>query len=284
MKHTARCPWILQLTLLGLAATVSVNAVAQTAPAKDAKEVKDLATTLAQPFVTINGEVQSNARAEVLLREHMSRGTPDNAELRQAVREQLINQAVMAQQARKAGLEKEPLVQAQLDLARQAILAQIWQQKVLSEVVVKDEEVKAEYDRQVARLGNQEYQLRHLLVAEEATAKLLIDKIQAGAKLADLAAEYSRDAATQARGGLTDWNVLANLLPAVAEVLPKLEKGKVWAQPVRSAGGWHVLQLEDKRAFTAPTLDASKPQLMQIIARQTLESRVQALKAQAKVQ
>jgi peptidyl-prolyl cis-trans isomerase C len=70
----------------------------------------------------------------------------------------------------------------------------------------------------------------------------------------------------------------------VAEVLPKLEKGKVWPQPVRSAGGWHVLQLEDKRAFTAPTLEAIKPQLMQIIARQTLESRVQALKAQAKVQ
>jgi peptidyl-prolyl cis-trans isomerase C len=281
MKHLARSTWIFKLAIVGLAATASVNAVAQTAPAKDAKEA---ATTLAQPFVTINGEAQSNARAEVLLREHLSRGTPDNAELRQGVREQLINQSVMAQQARKAGLDKEPLVQAQLDLARQAILAQIWQQKVLSEVVVKDEELKAEYDRQVARLGKQEYQVRHLLVAEEATAKLLIDKIQAGAKLADLANEYSRDPATQGRGGLTDWNVPANLQPAVAEVLPKLEKGKVWPQPVRSAGGWHVLQLEDKRAFTAPTLEASKPQLMQIIARQTLESRVQALKALAKVQ
>jgi peptidyl-prolyl cis-trans isomerase C len=281
MKPTPQRHWIFQLTLFALAASASANALAQTAPAKDAKEA---AATLAQPFVTVNGEAQSNARAEVLLREHLSRGTPDSAELRQGVREQLINQAVMAQQARKVGLDKEPLVQAQLDLARQAILAQIWQQKSLSETVVKDEELKAEYDRQVARLGNQEYQLRHLLVAEEATAKLLIDKIQAGAKLADLANEYSRDSATQTRGGLTDWNVPANLQPGVAEVLPKLEKGKVWAHPVRSAGGWHVLQLEDKRAFTAPTFDAAKPQLTQLLARQALESRVQALKAQAKVQ
>jgi hypothetical protein len=45
-----------------------------------------------------------------------------------------------------------------------------------------------------------------------------------------------------------------------------------------------VLQLEDKRAFTAPTPVAIKPQLMQVIARRALESRVQALKAQAKVQ
>jgi peptidyl-prolyl cis-trans isomerase C len=281
MKHIATCPWKFKLVVVGLVSAASVNAVAQTLPAKEAKEA---ATTLAQPFVTVNGEAQTNGRAEVLLREHLSRGTPDNAELRQAVREQLINQAVMSQQARKAGLDKEPLVQAQIDLARQAILAQIWQQKVLSEVVVKDDVIKAEYDRQVARLGNQEYQLRHILVAEEATAKLLIDKIQAGAKLADLAAEYSRDAATQNRGGLTDWNVPANLLPAVADVLPKLEKGKVWPQAVRSAGGWHVLQLEEKRAFTAPALDVLKPQLMQVIARRDLESRVQALKAQAKVQ
>lgn len=281
MKHTTRSPWMFKLVMVGLAAAVSANAVAQNAPAKDAKEA---AATLGQPFVTINGEVQPNARAEVLLREQLSRGVPDSAELRKGVREELINQAVMAQQARKAGFDKEPLVQAQIDLARQTILAQIWQQKVLSEVVVKDEEFKAEYDRQVARLGNQEYQLRHLLVAEEATAKLLIDKIRAGTKLADLSGEYSRDAATQNRGGLTDWNVPANLQPAVAEVLPKLEKGKVWPQPVRSTGGWHVLQLEDKRAFTAPTLEASKPQLMQIIARQALELRLQALKAQAKVQ
>jgi peptidyl-prolyl cis-trans isomerase C len=270
-----------KLVMVALAAAASVSAVAQTAPAKDAKEA---AASLGQPFVTVNGEAQPNARAEVLLREQLSRGVPDSAELRKGVREELINQAVMAQQARKAGLDKEPLVQAQIDMARQTILAQIWQQKVLSEVVVKDEEFKAEYDRQVARLGNQEYQLRHLLVAEEATAKLLIDKIKAGAKLADLSGEYSRDPATQGRGGLTDWNVPANLQPAVAEVLPKLEKGKVWPQPVRSTGGWHVLQLEDIRAFTAPALEALKPQLMQVIARRALESRLQALKAQAKVQ
>jgi peptidyl-prolyl cis-trans isomerase C len=284
MKHTATQPLIFSLLGVCLAVAAATHAVAQTTPAKDAKDAKEAAAALVQPFVTVNGEVQVNARAEVLLREQLSRGTPDSAELRKGLREELINQALMAQQARKAGLDKEPLVQAQIDVARQTILAQMWQQKVVSELVIKDEELKAEYDRQVARMGNQEYQVRHLLVAEEATAKLLIDKIRAGAKLADLASEYSRDTATQGHGGLTEWNVPVNLHSALAEVLPKLEKGKVWPQPVRSAAGWHVLQLEDKRAYTPPTLEASKPQLTQIIARQTLASRLQALKAQAKLQ
>jgi peptidyl-prolyl cis-trans isomerase C len=245
---------------------------------------KEAQAALAQSFVTVNGEIQSNARAEVLLREQMGRGIADSADLRKGVREQLINQAVMAQQARLAGMEQDPLVLAQIELARQTILSLAWQQKVLSEVVVKPEDLKSEYDRQIIRLGKQEYLVRHLLVADESTAKLLIEKLQSGARMADVAGEYSRDASTQQRGGLTDWTVITNFFPSVAEVVAKLDKGKLWAQPVRSDAGWHVLQLEDKRAFTPPTFEALKPQLVQIIARGALEARAQTLKTQARVE
>lgn len=245
---------------------------------------KEVQIHLAKPFVTVNGESQSNARAEVLMREQIGRGVPDSADLRNGVREQLINLAMMAQEARKSGLDKESLVLAQIDLARQNILAQAWQQKVMSEAVVKDEDIKSEYDAQLTRLGTQEYLVRHLLVADETTAKLLIEKLQSGAKMADLSAQYSRDNSTQNRGGLTDWSPVGNLLPPVAQAVAQLDKGKLAAQPVHTDVGWHVLQLEDKRAFTAPTLESIKPQLTQIVARRTLEARAQALKAQSKVQ
>jgi peptidyl-prolyl cis-trans isomerase C len=268
-------------TLVCTALTLGLNVQAQTTKAKDTPALQ---TPLAQAFVTVNGEAQPNARAEVLLREQIGRGIPDSVDLRKAVRAQLINQAMMAQEARKVALDKEPLVQAQIDLARQAILAQAWQQKVLSEVVVKDEDIKAEYQRQVIRLGTQEYLLRHLLVADESTAKLLIDKLQAGSKMAELASEYSRDASTKDRGGLTEWTPAGNLLPPIADAVAKLDQGKIAAKPISSAAGWHVLQVEEKRMFSPPTLVALTPQLTQIIARQVLESRAQALMAQTKVQ
>jgi peptidyl-prolyl cis-trans isomerase C len=268
-------------TLCCTALTLGLSAQAQTSKAKDIPAVPN---PLAQAFVTVNGEAQPNARAEVLLREQLGRGVPDSADLRKAVREQLINQAMMAQEARKAALDKDLLVQAQIDLARQAILAQAWQQKVLSEVVVKDEEIKAEYQRQVTRLGTQEYLIRHLLVADESTAKLLIEKLQSGSKMADLAAEYSRDASTKDRGGLTEWTPVGNLLPPVVQAVAKQDKGKVVTQPVNSVAGWHVLQIEDTRAFTPAKLAALTPQLTQFIARQALEARAQALRTQTKVQ
>ena len=241
-------------------------------------------STLSQPYVTINGEAQSNARAEVLFREQIARGAKDSPELRNGVREALINQAMMAQEARKASLDKNPLVQAQIELAQQNVLANAWQQKVLSETRVTDEEIKAEYERQVARMGDQQYLVRHLLVADEATARQLIERIKGGAKMADLAAESSRDNETRGRGGLTDWTLISNFLPPVAEAIARIEKGQLSPQPVQTAQGWHVLQLEEKRSFTPPTLEASKAQVADLLARQALEAKALTLKKQARVQ
>jgi len=240
--------------------------------------------SLAKPYVTVNGSIQPNARAELLLREQIARGSQDSPQLRNGVRDILIRQALMEQEARKAGLDKEVLVQAQIDLARQNILALAWQQKVLNELKIKDEDIKAEYDSQVARLGDKEYLIRHLLVAEESTAKLLIEKLQSGARIADLAKEYSRDAGTNEKGGLTDWTAQGNLLPPLAAAIKTLTKGKLVAQPVKTDAGWHVVQLEDVRPFKAPSMQDLKPQLTQIVARRLLDAQIKALQDKAKVE
>ena len=243
----------------------------------------DIRATLAKPHVTVNGTKQSNALAEILLREQMTRGAPDSKELRTGVQNTLVNLALMEQQARSIGLDKEPLVQAQVELLRQNTLAQAWQQKVLSETSISEAELATEYASQVARLGDKEILLRHLLVSEESTAKLLLEKLQAGSKMADLAKEYSKDTSTRERGGLADWALPVNVAPMLAEAVSKLNKGSFTPQPVRSALGWHILQLEDTRAFTAPTLNDLKPQLNQIIARRAVDARLKALREKAKI-
>jgi len=244
----------------------------------------DSKAALAKPYVTVNGTIQPVARAEVMLREQIARGVQDSQQLRDGVRDLLINQALMEQEARKAGLDKELLVQAKIDLARQNILAQAWQQKVLSEFKIKDSDIKAEYESQIARLGDKEYLIRHLLVAEESTAKLLIEKIQSGAKIADLAKEYSRDPGTNEKGGLTDWTAQGNLLPELAAVIKTLSKGKLAAHAVKTNSGWHVVQLEDVRPYKAPSMQDLKPQLDQIIARRVLDEQLKALRDKAKVE
>lgn len=197
-----RSPLLLSFLMLACTAMMAPSVWAKSAKAKEPAGETEAAVS--RPFVTINLEGQSTARAEVLMREQLARGVTDSPELRAGIRQMLISQAVMAQEARKAGLDKNPLLQARIELAQQNLMAQAWQQKVRAENPIKDEDIKAEYELQRARMSEHGYQLRHLLVKEEAVARLLLDKIKSGGKLADLTAEYSQDRQTRERGGLTD--------------------------------------------------------------------------------
>jgi peptidyl-prolyl cis-trans isomerase C len=239
---------------------------------------------LAQAYVTVNGTAIPNAHAEVLLREQLARGAADSAELRAAVRETLISQTLMVQQASKLGLDANPLVQAQSALAQKNVLSQAWQQSVLGDIRIEDEDIRAEYARQVTSLGDKDYLIRHVLLKEEPTAKLLIDKINAGSKLADLARDYSQDPSTRERGGLADWTNAANLLPALADAVKLLTKGQFTSQPIKTDSGWHVVQLEEVRANKPLALEEVKPQIAQILARRKLDEQIKALRDKAQVQ
>ena len=261
-----------------LACTLGLLTWSQSCNAQDASAL------LNKAYVTVNGQVQSNALAEILLREQFARGATDSTELRQAVRDGLVNQALMAQASLKAKLDLNPLLQAQIELAKQNILAQAWQQQILSETSPKEEELKAEYDRQMARMDEKDYLLRHLLVPQEATAKLLLEKIQTGSKMADLAKEYSQDPQSRERGGVTDWVNATDLTPALAQAAKTVAKGKMFSRPIKSEAGWHVLQVEDVRPFRAPTLTDVKPQLVTILNRLALDARLKSLRQEAKIQ
>ena len=260
---------LLSLLLLGLSATPVV--LAQVAPKPSV-------------FVTVNGEAQSMERAKLLLAEQVARGVPNTLQLQNSVREALVAQTLMAQEAVKAGLDKQPQVKAQVDLSRQSVLAQAWQAKVMEEKPVTDADIETEYQRQVVLLGNNEVRLRHLMVAEEPTANLLMEKVLSGAKIADLAAQYTRDEATRQTGGLTNWVPVGQLHPALAESVKDLAAGKLAPKVVKGATGWHVVQLEERRAYTPPTLETSKPQLMQAVVQQRIQERLSKLRQAAKVE
>ena len=261
---------LISLLLLGLHAAPAV--FAQAAAAKPSI------------FVTVNGEAQSMDRAKLLLAEQVARGVPNTLQLQNSVREALVAQTLMAQEAVKAGLDKQPQVKAQVDLSRQSVLAQAWQAKVIDEKPVTDADLEAEYQRQIALLGTNEVRLRHLMVSEEPTATLLMEKVLSGAKIADLAAQYTRDEATRQTGGLTNWVPVGQLNPALADAVKDLSAGKLAPKVVQGATGWHVVQLEDRRAYTPPTFEASKPQLMQAVVQQRIQERLAKLRQAAKIE
>ena len=84
---------------------------------------------------------------------------------------------------------------------------------------------------------------RHILVADEATARMLLDQLNQGADFAQLAMQYSLDGSTAHTGGDLDWVSEGDLLqPEVEAAIFALQPGQRASEPVRSSLGYHIIE------------------------------------------
>ncbi|MCK2094793.1 peptidylprolyl isomerase [Thauera aromatica] len=237
----------------------------------------------ADPVAKVNGVAIPASRAETMLAEQRAQGTPDSQELNDAVREELIRREILGQAATGKGLDKKAEVQAQMDMARQAILIRAYLQEYVRANPVSDAELKAEYETIKARLGSKEYKPRHVLVETETAAKAIIARLQNGTPFEEVAKE-SLDPGSKDRGGELGWSNPGMFVKPFSDAMVKLEKGKYTATPVKSDFGYHVIQLDDMRDVQPPPLDEVKPQLQQRLQQQKVEKHIQALREKAKVE
>jgi peptidyl-prolyl cis-trans isomerase C len=234
-------------------------------------------------IATVNGVAIPAARAEALLQSQLAQGQQDSEQLRNAIRNDLINREILSQVAKKKGFDKKPEVQAQFELARQGILVNAYLQDFVNSHPVQDEAVKNEYDAIVKAMGDKEYKARHILVEQEDEAKDIIARLQKGEKFDELA-KRSKDPGNKDRGGDLGWSPPGGYVKPFADALVKLEKGKFSATPVKTDFGWHVLQLDDVRPLKHPPLEEVGPQIRQRLQQRMLEKHIAELRASTKVE
>jgi len=259
------------LSVLAFAAFLAAGAAhAQTGPAK------------------VNGVAIPQQRMDFFVKNLVSQGRPDTPELRNMVREELINRELLAQEARRRGLEKSAEVTTQLELTRQDILAGALMRDVTKGAAVTEDTVKKEYERLKGQLGSREFKARHILVEKEDEAKEVIAQIKQGASFEKLAGEKSRDQGTKVRGGELDWGPAGQYVKPFGDALSRLKKGQMTETPVQTNFGWHVIRLDDERAIKVPPYEQVKPnlqqQLQQQMQKQTYDKTIADLRAKAKIE
>ncbi|MGE0874635.1 MAG: peptidylprolyl isomerase [Burkholderiales bacterium] len=275
----------MKLSHLALAVALCLPLAATAQPTLPTKApARPAAPTVKDPVATVNGVAIPKARSDALVRQQAQRGQADSADLRGAVREELINREILAQEAARAGISKRPEVQAQIDAVRQEIVVGTFVNDWLRKNPVTDAEVQSEYERVKGASGDREYKARHILVKSEDQAKSLIADLKKGSKFEDLAKQHSEDTGSKPRGGDLDWNVPGTFVKEFAEALVKLEKGKVTEAPVKSQYGFHVIRLDDVRQAQFPPLAQVKGQIQKQIQQQKLQAYVTQLRAKAKVE
>jgi peptidyl-prolyl cis-trans isomerase C len=272
--------WLLIATL-GTALAAPLAATAQDA-AKDKETAK--AAAKPPPIAKVNGVPIPRARQDLMVLQQQARGTADGEQTRALVREELINREIIAQEAARSGITKNPEVQTQIDLVRQEIVVGAYVRDYMRKHPITDAEVEKEYERVKNQMPQSEYKARHILVDSETQAKDVIVQLKKGAKFDELAAKNSKDTGTKDRGGDLDWNVPGVFDKQFSDAMVKLEKGKYTEAPVQTRFGYHVIQLDDVRAVKIPALADIKPRIQQQLVQQKVEGLVRGLRAKAKVE
>ena len=243
------------------------------------------APAFAQNLAVVNGKAIPTSRVDAVVKQVEAAGQgKDSPQLRQQIKQSLIEREVLMQEAIRQGYDKKPEVRQALDSARQAIVVNQLARDYIAKNPVTDAEIKAEYDRFAkTQSGEKEYHLRHILLATEAEAKAVITKLKGGAKFEELA-KQSKDTGTANSGGDLDWANASAFPPEFAAGFTKLQKGGVTDTPVKTGAGFHVIKVDDMRAVKVPAMAEIKTQISESLTQAKLSAYQEEMVKKAKVQ
>jgi len=280
----------MQPTFRNLAVALAAGSLAFAAVAQDkAEKAPKKSTTAAAPAsgtgkVVVNGVVIPQSRIDAMNKELTAQGQPDTPERLAAVKDELVNREVLAQASVKRGLDKNPDVAAQMEMARQAVLVRALFENEMKANPITDADLQKQYETFKAQMGTNEYKVRHILVEKEDEAKAIIADLNKGGDFAKIAKDKSKDPGSKDNGGDLDWGPAARYVKPFADTVQKLPKGQTTTAPVKTDFGYHVIRVDDVRPLKVPEFTELKEQFRQRAQQAQVQKLVQDLRSKAKVE
>jgi peptidyl-prolyl cis-trans isomerase C len=228
---------------------------------------------------TVNGDSITRDMYNLYLNGYAQQQNKDPATLTQQDRENLLDSLIklqlVAQQATKDGVTKDPRIVALIDLQRMNVMQQGFLERFTKENKPTDAELQA------AQLSHSEYHVEHILVTTQDAAAKVIDELNKGAKFEDLAKKESTD--TKDEGGDLGWQTIDRLPKPLADAIVALQPGDYTRVPVQTVYGWHVVKLVETRPLTPQAFDAAKARVTNVVLDTKFLAYVSGLLAKAQI-
>jgi peptidyl-prolyl cis-trans isomerase C len=247
------------------------------------KGTQDAAAPKSPPVAIVDGKPIGRDLYEFYVKGLANKAASElTPEQRDQVLDNLVRAQVIADQAEKDGTAKEPGTAALLELQRLNVLQQAVSEKYLKDRQPTDQELRAEYETQVAALPKQEYHARHILVATQQFAGKIVDQLDKGAKFEDVAKRESMD--SKENGGDLGWFTPDRMVKPFADAVVALKPGEYTHAPVQTQYGWHIIKLEETREVAPPQFDQVKQRVEQMVQGKKFKAYVDDLMKTAKVE
>lgn len=198
------------------------------------------------------------------------------------VLEELVNQRLLALEARSRGLHQSAEAQRRISNARERILANVMLEEAIDDAVSEDV-VRRIYEEQIRLIPRaEEVRARHILVATREEADQIKALLDAGESFAELAVRVSLDRATRLEGGDLGYFTRDGILDAFGAVAFATAEGAV-SDPFQSEFGWHVLTVLDRRREPPPTLEVLRPQITRFSTYDEVQELMTVLRGDAEI-
>lgn len=201
----------------------------------------------------------------------------------QQILDELINLEVMQQEALKQQLEQSPEVASELRTMRARVLANALLTQVAADVSIDDDDLRKEYERQIAENRVSEYLASHILLDDEAKALEIIGELDNGADFAEAARKYSTGPSGP-NGGDLGWFTDGSMVPEFSAAVAQMKTGSHTGTPVQTQYGYHIIKLIDKRNKEPQPFDAVAEQLRSAMIRTRISDYIGGLRNAALIE
>jgi peptidyl-prolyl cis-trans isomerase C len=229
----------------------------------------------------VNGKPILKLAAERVAQQIQAQG--QDADINRIV-DELINLEVLTQAAEKLELDKAPEVATALQLQYTQTMANAYLGAFSNDHVVTEEQMRAEYDKQIAAIDTVEYKASHILMDSQDAAADVLAKIETGSDFAEMAKEHSTGP-TGPNGGDLGWFQPENMVPEFSAAVSQMDVGAVSSEPVQTQFGWHIISLTDKREAAKPDYsDPVKAGIRNTLISNALAAQVEKLRQEATIE
>lgn len=236
---------------------------------------------------TVNGVAIPKSQFDLLLNSQVSQGQQDTPAFREELREIMITREVLAQEAKQREMDQTPEFKAQIAAMEQQLLITALFNQIIKEMEPTQEALQAQYEhlKEVSeKMGDKEYEVRHILVEDEAQAKEIIVKLDNGADFGEMAKEYSTDTGSKDNGGDLGWASPERYVKPFSDAMVKLGKGQRSESPVKSNFGYHIIEVVDVRVKPFPPYEQVKDQLRKEMLTASRDELISKWRDEAKIE
>jgi EpsD family peptidyl-prolyl cis-trans isomerase len=207
---------------------------------------------------------------------------------KKAILEGFVNREILYAEALNKKVDKDADLQKKFeDVKKELIINTYLQNQIMGRIKVDDKEVEAFYNNNPAEFVNrEEVRISQIVVADEASARQMLEKLSIHRDFGELAQVHSIDKMSAERKGDVGWFTYKKLPEEVRDGVFKMRVGEV-SKPYKMPDGYEIYKILDRKSVSYSfdqVKDAIKVQIFQDKFQKELKTLLDGLKKKTTVQ